>query len=400
MKLLELYSLSTGLEIRKQFLIESFYPLPFERYITIQNSSGMAAKNYSHYGEVLSMLAPLLKRAGIEVIQLGGKEDSPLKDCYHLQGQTSLSQSAFILKNSLLHVGNDSWLAHRAGEIGVPLVSLYGSTSVENHAPFRFDPEKTIFLESHRCGKRPTFASQEGPKTIDFIAPENVANSIISLLALGDKIARKTLCVGSMFYQPLLELVPDVVVDPKLQISGILVLRMDLNHNEQFMAANLQFRKCAISTGKEINLNLLANAKNNIASLRIEVDNIDPTWLKMAKRLGVPISFVAREKDAEKLAQMRLRMYESCVFDQYLPTSKEDFVKDAGIFLNKPLDSALNFDTLRFKTNRMLLSDNKVFLSNAHRLAGKHVPDSSHNEGQVIDSPEFWEDAANYMIFQ
>lgn len=399
MKLLELYSLATGLEIGDQFLVESFYPLPFQKYITIHNSSGMAAKNYSFYGEVLSLLSPSLKAAGIEVVQLGGKDDQPLKDCFHLQGLTTLHQSAFLLKNSLLHLGNDSWLAHRAGAVGTPLVALYGSTSVANHAPLKFDPSKTVLLESHRSNKRPTFASQESPKTIDFIPPEEVAHSVLNLLGLEDKITRKTVHVGNVYLQPLLELVPNVIMDPKIQIAGALVLRMDLHHDESVMVSNLQLRKCALSIDKEVNLNYLVQLKPNIVSLRIEVDQISPEWLRAVKKVGLPTAFIAREKDPEKLAALRLKLYDACLFDQYVPNTKEDFFKESSVFLNKPLDPSINFGILRFKTNRMLLSDNKVYLTNAHRLAGKNVPDTLHNEGDVIDSPEFWEDAGHYMIF-
>lgn len=400
MKLLELYSLATGLEIGDQFLVESFYPLPFEKYITIHPSSGMAGKNYSYYADVLLLLSPFLKANNIEVVQIGGKDDTPLKDCYHLQGLTTIHQSAYLLKNSLLHISNDTWTAHRAGAIGTPLVALYGSTSVANHAPFQFDPSRTIFLESHRGGKRPTFAVQETPKTVDFIPPEEVANSVLKLLGLADKIERKTLYVGNVYLQPLLELVPNIVMDPKIQITGALVLRMDLHHDESIMASNIQFKKCALCLNREINLTLLAQLKQNIVSVRVEVDQISPEWIKGLKKLGIPTSFVAREQDPEKLAALRLKLYDACLFDTYAPNTKEDFFKEAKIFLNKDLDPNLNFGTLKFRTNRMLLSDNKVFLSNAHRLAEQRVPDTLHNEGSVIDVPEFWEDLGHYMIFQ
>mgnify|MGYP006173706677 CR=1 FL=1 len=75
MKLLELYSLATGLRIGQQYLVETFYPLPFDRYVTIQGGSGMQSKNYPYYGEVLGLLLPALKVAGIHVVQLGGKDD-------------------------------------------------------------------------------------------------------------------------------------------------------------------------------------------------------------------------------------------------------------------------------------------------------------------------------------
>jgi hypothetical protein len=50
--LLETYSLQTGAKISKPFIIKNFYPVP-EKYITIHNSSGMGAKNYDYFQDVI-----------------------------------------------------------------------------------------------------------------------------------------------------------------------------------------------------------------------------------------------------------------------------------------------------------------------------------------------------------
>lgn len=399
MKLLEQYALATGLKVGNQSLHEAFYPLPFDRYITIQNGAGSQAKSYSFFNEVLAIMGPALKAAGIETVQLGGKDDPALNGCHHTQGQTSIHQSSFILRRSMVHIANDSWLSHRAGALGVPLVTCYGPTSIENHSPYIFDPQKTLLIESHRCGKRPTFAAQESPRTVDLIPPEQIANAALLLLGL-PQVARKTLYVGEVFNQHLVELVPNVIVDPKVNIVGAMVIRMDLHHDESIMMSNLQVRKCAIAINKEVNLNILTQLKGNIASLRIQVDSLSPEWLRQVKRLGVPTAYVSHEQDPEKLAALRLKLYDACLFDHYMPRTKEDFFKEGKVYLNKELDSGLNFGTLQFKTYRMILSDGKVYLSNAHRLAGKNTPSSEQNTGQVIDDPEFWNDLGSYLIYQ
>lgn len=399
MKLLELYSCATGLKVKKQFLHEAFYPLPFDRYICIVNGSGMTSKNYSFYNEVLSIMGPALKAANIEVVQLGGKDDPALNGCHHTQGQTSIHQSSFLLRKALCLITNDSWLSHRAGELGVPLVACYGPTSIENHSPYVFDPQKALLIESHRNGKRPSFAAQEPARTIDLIPPEKIANAALLLLGL-PQVARKTLYVGEVFNQHLVELVPNVIVDPKISIVGAMVIRMDLHHDESIMMSNLQLRKCAIAINKEVNLNILAQLKGNIASLRIQVDELSPEWLRQVKKLGVPTAYVSHEQDPEKLAALRLKLYDACLFDHYMPRTKEDFFKESKAYLNKELDAGLNFGTLQFKVNRMILSDGKVYLSNAHRLAGKNTPSSEQNTGQVIDDPEFWNDLGSYLIYQ
>lgn len=405
MKLLELYSLATGLRIGKQSLNETFYPLGFDRYITVQAGSGMAAKNYPFYNEVLDLLAPSLKAVGIEVVQLGGKDDPPLQGCHHLQGQTTLHQSNYLLRHSLCHIGNDSWLSHRGGEVGVPLVISFGPTTPQNHGPYRFTEGKSVFIESHRFGRRATFASQEAPMTIAVIPPEQIANAALSLLGgqlTGThpdqlytglaQVSRRSLYIGEAYSHTIFELVPNVVVNPALAPGAPFIIRMDYLHDEEKLAANLQLRKCVVVADREINLSILTQFKANLVQLRLDVTNLSAGWIKSVKRLGVPIQFFTNEADPAKVAALRLGLHGVCYLDQILPPTKDVFVKGAEVYLNKELDKDLKWDSVRFKTNKFLLSDDKVYLSKAHWQAGRPTPATSQNTDLIIDSPAFWEE--------
>jgi len=56
MHLLETYALTTGSKIKKPFILKKYFPLPFERYVTIQNSSGMPGKCYDYFQEVIDFI--------------------------------------------------------------------------------------------------------------------------------------------------------------------------------------------------------------------------------------------------------------------------------------------------------------------------------------------------------
>lgn len=399
MKLLELYSLATGLKIGNQTLAESFYPLSTDKYITLQASSGMVAKNYSHYSEVINLIAPKLKELNISIIQLGGPEDQPVQGCIHLQGKTTLHQSNHLLRNSILHIGNDSWMAHRAGALKIPLIVLYGPTTIANHSPFDCDSERTILIESHRFGKKPSYQAHESPKTINLIKPEEIANAALKLLNL-PLVTQESIFIGGAYQQSIVELVPDVVVSPNVQIPGQLIIRMDYLHNEKILAQNLSVRQCNVIANREIDLAILSQLRQNIGAVRLEIDKISPGWIKEFKKLGIRTMFSCSERDAAKVAAMRLEYFDACFFDQFVPPTAEDFRKDAAKYLNKSLDESLKFDTLSFKSNKFLLSDNKVFLSKAHWKAGKNTPNTNQNTGQVIDDPVFWEESAHFYIFK
>jgi ADP-heptose:LPS heptosyltransferase len=102
MHLLETYALSTGSKISKPFIIKKYFPLPTNKYITIQNSSGMNGKCYDYFQDVIDFLYEKLNSKGFQIIQIGSKEDKPLNRVINLQGQTDINQTAFILNNSSL----------------------------------------------------------------------------------------------------------------------------------------------------------------------------------------------------------------------------------------------------------------------------------------------------------
>ncbi len=181
-----------------------------------------------------------------------------------------------------------------------------------------------------------------------------------------------------------------MIVDPRLNISGPLIVRMDHLHNEDMLFSNLQHRKCGIVLDREVNLNMLTQLKGNIIQMRVEVDKISAGWIKAVKRLGIPTGFFSNEPDKDKLARLRLDLHGTVLFDHFTPPTKDDFVKGAAGYLNKELDTAFKWDTLRFKTNRVLLSDNKVYLSKAHWQAGRPTPSVEQNSDFVIDTPAFW----------
>ncbi len=66
----------------------------------------------------------------IAVAQIGGAGDPPVEgaDC-DLRGRTSLSQAIWLVKNSVLHFGVDSFSNHAAGAFEHPSVIVFGSTS-------------------------------------------------------------------------------------------------------------------------------------------------------------------------------------------------------------------------------------------------------------------------------
>lgn len=413
--LAETYASEASVPLGKPEMVDVFYPLdhPLEKTILIHafagatiNQNGVLhaafpAKLFDYFNDVVAVLKPLAEAAGFKLVQIGGPGEPAIRGIECLVGKTTMHQCAYLVKGCALLIGNDSIWAHVRGAESKPQVHIYGSTS-KPHFPHWRDPAKAVLIESHRRGQKPSYSAQEHPKTINWIRPEQIVNAAAGLLGF-EPTTRQSLFFGDAYNQPVVEVVPDMVIQPNVQISTAPILRMDYAPDSEAatnaMVANLQLRKCLLVTNRELNLTLLQQLKPNIVGIRVEVDKLSGQWIKAVKRLGIQIGFFSTECDADKLRDLRLALYEVCQFDQFVPPTRDDLVKAAAIYLNKEVDSSIITDKLRFSTNKLLLSDGKLYLSKAHWLAKQATPSPDQNVGDVIDSPEFWEELHHHAIF-
>lgn len=402
MKLLELYSLASGLKIGKQYLVESFYPLPFTRYITLQSSSGMPGKNYSFFPLVVELIKPYLDANNIHIVQLGGKDDVLIASCHSTLTNSSVGQASYLLRNALLHLGSDSVFGHRAGYLDIPMVQLWGPTDPANHSSYEADPAKTVHLVSHRWGRNPSFAAQEQPKSIDLICPFDVARATLDLLKIQHTITQRTINMGGGYNQLVLEWIPNVVVNPAFNPDLPLAVRYDMAPNEQMLAQVLQLgRKVNIVTKSEINLNLLNATKGQILTYNHEVDEtISLDYVKAVRKIRPDAIFFTRSADEAKVASIRFHLFDIVQVQQVRDKTRDDFVKAAREYLNDPtfsLDIGDKFPRLEFRTNKYVLSNGKMYLSLAHERAG--LDKESPQGNVVLDDEWYWHDQNQMMVY-
>lgn len=361
------------------------------------------------------MLSHILNTQGVQIVQLGGKDDPAIKGCIHLQGKTSFHQSCYILKNSLLHLGNDSWTAHRAGEINIPLVALYASTSAANHGPYRYNEAKTSLIESHRWGRQPTFAAQELQPTIAVIPPELVANEVLRILGIAHAFTHQTRFQGLLSKQLSIDLVPNNVPDPTFLPELPFNVRMDWHHDESILNQILATgRRVNLFTTKVIDTGLLSHYRAQILCYNHELSTDDALLPSLAYvdtvRATIPKhTFFAREADEKRLVELRFRYFDHASVEMVRDPTKEDYIGAALIYLNREdtpqnrvdltSEVAHSGGTLRFRTSRFVLSNGLIFLSFSHMKANQGVANLGENTGKVIDEPEFWRDGNCYSVF-
>lgn len=387
MKLLEAYSLAAGQRIGNPFVLEKFYSLPFDRYITFQPFS-KEAKTYSYYIEVLKLIFPVLEKAGIKIVQLGQGGEPPFDFCYHTQGKTNIGNLAYLVKGAMLHLGADSIASHLAGYYNIPLVTLYAANYTECVVPYFGDKQKQIFIEADRGGKKPSFAFQENPKTIDTIKPEDVANNVLKMLGLELEYPYKTIIIHPLYNARTVEIIPNNSVDLHAVGVDTVTVRMDLLFDERCLIEQTNRTNVVVITNGPISPSYFKNYRHRIKEVYYEITE--------TPCIPFPHDVVSNG--------IKLNMF------SFLPEEKLNPIKfhfmDFGVIWRKSKQNQQDYNTLKdipvknlfYKSNKFVLSNKKIYQSIADAKADQPIPSLSPVEQPVIDNTYFWREAEFYYF--
>ena len=389
MHLIERYSLSTGSKINKPYIYETYFPIPFSKYITFQAQSKFESKDYQYWQDCLDFLTPVLEKLGIYILQIGGPNERVCKRVVDLRGQTTLNQLAYIMKGSMLHIGPDSLGVHLASIYNIPIVGLYSIIQASVAGPYFGDKSKQILIESFkRIGNgKPSYSQQENPKSINLIKPEEIANSAFQLLNIDFSIPFETIYTGNRYSQNILrEMIPNaniVVNNPDQPIE----IRMDLHYDETILAHHLSYlKKAVIITNKPIQIKLLNYFKSNILSVVYKITkNDNPEFVKELIFNGLPVILISSLLE-EQLNIKKLSYYEYGNINRiFSPTIEQinNIKKHIG--------------NLYFKSCKYIGNNDKVYPSHASIEVNQTI--TKDNEFfPIIDSEKFWQDLEFFTI--
>ena len=89
MHLAEQYSLAMGARIDKPFIETNYYPLPFSKYIVVENGADIKSRIYGIWPDVVLEIKPYLDKHNIEIVQIGHKDSEPIPAAFDLRGRTT-----------------------------------------------------------------------------------------------------------------------------------------------------------------------------------------------------------------------------------------------------------------------------------------------------------------------
>ena len=385
MHLVEQYSLAMGARINKPFIETNYYPLPFKKYIIVENGADVKSRIYGMWPDVISEIKPYLDEHNISIVQIGHKDSEPIPAAFDLRGRTATTQQAFLLKNSMLHCSTNDFLLDIASSFNVPVVAMYGNTFAAVAKPYWGDKSKHIILESHRNGDKPSFLAEENPRTINLINPEEIAYSILKLLNVKTKKRQETKFIGDLYTTHILEAVPDFSPPQSFNPGIIINLRMDYKFDLQNMVNWGSNRKINILTNKVIDLNHLNAIKNNIVGIQQEIcTDLNTKYLSILNNLQIRCELFTKNERA--LGKLRMKY-----FDYKVSLKKEKSREDAK---DKLPESSSD---LFYKSNKLLFSNGKKYLSKYDYSIDR---DYNGTDLQVADDPKFWQDQDHVRIYK
>ena len=355
--LAEEYAKCCGVRIGKPVLKPHFFPVPFEKYITIHNDKKIQAKEYNFWPEVIDLLK--LHLGDIKILQIGAFGEETIEGVDRHLPTNSLKQCSYIIKKSLGHVGIDSVPVHIASAFDKPVVGIYAHTYANTCDPLWNKNSKAIVIESDRDGNRPSFALEENPKTINLIKPEKIAQAVLDVLGIDKKINEETVYMGPRSIFNCIEVVPSEITNFQ---GGPVSVRMDLSHNEKVLKHILGFTTAEVVTANPISADILFSKR--ITRITYEAPEFDEDFVKLLKKTGLPTTLVCTKE--KNISKQRVKYFDYLIHLDKKPKVISD---------NKKLLEGRNLNSLKIKSRKKIICGNNIYESHYDRNERKNEDD-------------------------
>ncbi|MBC8395178.1 MAG: hypothetical protein H8E05_00615 [Bacteroidetes bacterium] len=387
MHLLERYALNTGAKIDKPYIREDYFPNDLKRHITF-HPIGSPHKYYSYWQEVINLLFPVLSKEGIDILQVGGKEENQrtFSNSLNVLAQTSIPQLAYLIKRGELHLGIDSFPVQFAGYYDKNIVALYSHVMPEHRKPYWGSKDKQVLIQPDRKNRKPSYSFADPHKSINTISPSKIAASVCGLLGLDFNYEYESVFIGERYAQSISDLVLDsesAVYDSE---SSIIRARMDLHHDENKLGNLLQnvSRPCDIIIDKKIDLNLLKHFQSKIGNLIItyngtNLKELGPEYFDVLNVFSFGCSVVSYESE-EKNNEFKLANIDSAnLMCNKWPRKEDAQIEDSG-------------GQLYYKSSKTILSKGKMYSSYYSYVNDIPKEGTKAVEEPIVDDELFWRD--------
>jgi len=340
--------------------------------------------------------------------------DPRLINIKSIVGETNINQLAYVIKNSICHIGPDSFCTHLASYYDKPIVGIFSSNHAEVSKPVFGDPEKLKIIESYsRVGnKKPSFSPLEDVKSVNLIKPEEIIKKISTALPdldLEDVSKIESLYFGKSYPQVMLEFVPDqlILIDKWAQVP--LNIRFDYlksdkitDQNLHSALINLGSRKCSIITSLPFDLEKIRikDIKANISSFIFHIEKkylskIDESiqFIQQLKKNGINahVALIKKLFSEQEINDLKFKLLDIGKISLLDQTSWSDFA-------DENIANKIN-DLTVFKSSRIILSEGKNYLSKTAYLENINAESFEQKLSLIRDKKSLGEELENCYIY-
>jgi len=345
--LIEEYAKCCGVDIDKPIIKEHFYPVVFDKFITLHVDAKDQARSYSHWGIVLQLLNKPLSENGIKIIQIGSEIKEKMAFVDKVINDCSYKNSFYIIKKSLLHLGINSLPVHIASVYNKKIVNIFGNLYPECAGPYWSDKKDVINIAPDFSKTKPTLSLEENPKRIDEIKPETIANAVLNLLNIKNPQKFDSIYFGHSYKLNNVEVIPSGESINVTQGSNI-NLRMDKCYSLEVLGKFLSQAKIEITTDQPIPPNLLI--KNKIKCINYISDSFNTDFIDEVSKKGIRLIIMCTDK--EKINEQRLKNFDHKIHPYY----KSDIIEK-----NKKKIGDVDFKRLNVFSRRKIIFEGKQY---------------------------------------
>ena len=392
MHILDRFQASCGATASLPKLDTAFFPIPFDKYITINTICTHENQNYDYWQDVLKDILPILNIHNITLVQIGDNNaqnpTAPLIGTYDLRGKLNIKQISYVISNSLLHISGDSFCADIANIVGVKNCEVFGATPAHLTCP-SWKPELSNIIRPEKIKNLPLLFPED-KKIINTIKPEKISSCIIKNLSL-NPISQfpETQYIGSRYHQPVVDVVPDHAPIGSQLANNLMHFRLDYHFDQnQILPWSQAGRKLVVVTDRELNLSLLSQCKASIHQIAYEVSTeTKKEYLQSLISLGRQVTLFSRTEDLDLLSKLRLKLIDYNIEHRPILTKK-----------NLDLSQEIEYTDLYYMSSRLVLSKGKQFPSKHAYLSSIEI--NQWGNYPLSDCDEFWDEQDHFRIIK
>jgi hypothetical protein len=362
--LIEEYAKNLGVKIGKPVLTEHFFPVIPDKYITVLLEPQIPSKQYKYFDIVFDTIRSFLDKRSIKIIQIGSSKSKKLSSVDEMIFDLDFKKQAYIVKNSLVHIGGNDALMHYASANDIPVVALFGDSYAACSDGY-WGSNKTN-IESPWTVK-PSFNTFDQQDSINKILPEDIANAIIKKFTPEKSIPLKTVFMGDFYHHPVFELVPDFFA----QMSGMLdkhwFMRLDYLESFSYVETWCEYLPSfSFFTEKMIPHEFIQKVRGKLKNMTFLVNEdsvISDDYLNYISGLGITTNILV--KDPSILPIIRDKYFNFNV--QVYASADKSILKDKKITFNESF----------FHSNKTIISRGKKYHSTYHWKKDKNILDKN-----------------------